>query len=248
MSIRKKLNQQSANEAEAVAKINSLPNTKRYPFRKLALTILVVAKVLSFTACGGDPVVPPETPGYVTPEIPETPETPTTPPENGPGYYTPPTTPETPTTPEEPGTGETPIDRRRHTEIRTGTDSASPVGLGISARGTGNLTSEQKQAFLREVAEDINYAFAEQLNGPDGAVAKFNWHFTPQPNPALGDGGHSGWITLDIPSTGQSLVVTSANFGPRGAHNVDFDPGHGQRVITVTPETFADFLTNQGVR
>ena len=232
----------------------------RYLLAPLVAIIMVLV-----SACGGGAVDAPEVdrPGYTTPtpETPaphgmiETPTTPDVPDEPGNGYNggngadgqgaNGADASEEPNQTDEPITGGD-IGRTRHVELRTGADSASPSGLGISGRGVGNMNSETKQIHMRELAEDMNYAFAGQLQGPDGSpIAKFTDHFSP--NPTGADAAHIGWITLDIKATGESILVLSADFNPRRAAPIVTFTGLGDHGGTrVYYADFNQFLTDRG--
>ena len=214
----------------------------------LIILVMVVLVVLATTACGSDTAMTPQNSEPVietpTPEPTPTPDVP----EN-----VVPATPESPAIPEEPPvveeptieepTTETPaLDRRRHFEIRTSASRDSESGIAITGRGVGAMDSETKQTLLREIAEDVNYAFAEQLEGSDGSpLAQFNYHFQLNPDHAT---AHRGWITLDIKATGESILVSAADFGNRG-RRVTLMTG-GVRGTTLEFEELGAWIIDRG--
>ena len=213
----------------------------RFAVKRVMLPVVVAVMVLGATACGSEAVIPPQDAPGITTQTPETPapqtpapETPAPQPDapvqndppvgdsgdggdggDGPDGTNDPTEDYTPDEPAEEITTP-PIDRNRHVEIRTGGTSASESGINLQGRNFGTFDEETLTNTAREIAEDANYAFADQLKGPDGSpMAVFTPHFQHHANPDA-TRGHTAWITLDIKATGESILVNSADFGRRG--------------------------------
>ena len=221
---------------------------------KKVFFVLAMVLVLSlFVACAGGVVETPEAPPpqieTPTPEptptpVQETPETPDAPDydnnDNGLGEASDidePTADEPPTA----GEGSTDIGRNRHTEIRTTGNRGTPSGINMTGRQLPGHDADEMRAHLQEVQEDINYAFADQLKGPDGAqLATFTYH-------TYQDGSHTlGWFTLDILSTGESFLVNSADFNTRrGNFSVQLAGNFASGLLLrLNPDELNDFVRN----
>ena len=231
---------------------------KRFVFRKALLPIVVAVMVFA-TACGGNAVTPPQVdqPGYTVPATPDVTPTPTTPdvpqngtpitpdkPENGAngtngdnGYAEEPGAPDVPTEDTPVADAPTPVERNRHFQIRTTGNQGSPSGLSLTGR-FGPMNAETKQTLVRELAEDANYTFADQLKGPDGApVAQFTYHT------AVDNNTNIGWITLDF-KDGESILVASTDMNPNRPNNFSITlQGQGGRRFT--PEQFGAFVAER---